>query len=50
MSVTHPTATFETTPRQSLASDRQQLLPALIGAAIAAVTILISVAFTGLPH
>lgn len=50
MSVTHPTANFETTHHEGVASDRQQLMPALIGAAIAAVTILISLAFTGLPH
>jgi len=42
MSVTHP--------NRSLDSGQKQLMPMLIAAAIAAVTIAISLAFTGLPH
>jgi len=50
MSVTHPTEALSTIHRQPIPPDRQQLVPFLIGCAISAVVIVVSLAITGLPH
>ena len=50
MSVTHPTPSFATTRRAPTPPDRQQLMPFLFGMAIVAVTIVLTLAVTGLPH
>ena len=50
MSVTHPTETLGTIHRRPIPADQQQLVPFLIGCAISAVVIVVSLAITGLPH
>jgi hypothetical protein len=50
MSVTHPVTDFVNTGRQAVPTDRQQLMPAVIGVGIAVVTVVISLLVTGLPH
>ncbi len=49
MSVTHPDARVAPVPRHNLAERHPQLAPFLVAAAIVAVSVLVSLAFTGLP-
>jgi hypothetical protein len=49
MSVTHPNATFASPNRRSFADRCPQFAPLLLATAIVTISIVIALAFTGLP-
>ncbi len=49
MSVTHPDAGLVSAPRRSFVQDHPQFTPFLAAVAIVVVSIVVSLAFTGLP-
>lgn len=49
MSVTHPNAVFAPASRRSFVEKHPQLAPFLVGVAIVALSVIVSLAFTGLP-
>jgi hypothetical protein len=49
MSVTHPNASFATVPSQHFADRHPQLAPVLVAIGLFAVSLLVALAFTGLP-
>jgi len=49
MSVTHPDARIASAPHHDFAGEHPQLMPFLVAAALVAVSVVVALAFTGLP-